>query len=106
MRQQQIQLLLLIGIFIALNALGAFVNFKWDLTEEQRYTLTEPTRQLLADVEDVIYVEVLLDGELPAGFKRLQRSAEEMLAEFSSVNGLIQYRITDPQEGSPSPSTA
>ena len=29
---------------------------------------------LLESLDDVVYVEVLLEGEFPAGFKRLQRS--------------------------------
>lgn len=98
--QQRIQYLIGIGILIALNVVGGMVYKKWDLTEDRRYTLTEATEDLLRSVDEVIYIDVLLDGELPAGFKRLQRETQEMLREFSNRNGLIHYNITDPQDGS------
>lgn len=97
--QQRIQYLVFIAILVALNVLGAFVFKKWDLTEDKRYTLTAPTVNLLNDVDQVMFVNVLLAGDLPAGFKRLRRSAKEMLDEFRSKNGLINYQFTDPQEG-------
>lgn len=97
--QQRIQYLILIVILVALNVLGAFVFKKWDLTEDKRYTLTEPTVNLLQDIDQIIYVNVLLSGDLPAGFKRLRRATQEMLNEFTNRNGLIHYKFSDPQEG-------
>ena len=98
-RQQRIQLLVLLAILVALNFLGGFLYTKWDLTEDKRYTLTGPTTELLNSVEEVIYIEVLLSGELPAGFKRLERATRELLREFSSRNGLVHFKFTDPQTG-------
>ena len=71
-----------------------------DLTEEKRYTLTSGTKQLLENQEDIIFVRVLLDGEFPAGFKRLQEAAREMLEDFRSVSPYIEYEFYNPNEGS------
>lgn len=98
--QRTIQYLFGIAICIALNALAGSIFWQWDLTEDKRYTLTKPTVDLLNNVDDVIYVHLMLEGDLPAGFKRLQRSAKEMLDEFRSENGLIHYRVSDPRKGS------
>lgn len=98
--QQRIQYLIIIGILVSLNVLGAFVYKKWDLTEDKRYTLTEPTVNMLEDIDQVIYVNVLLSGDLPAGFKRLRRATQDMLNAFANRNGLIHYKFSDPQEGS------
>jgi gliding motility-associatede transport system auxiliary component len=97
--QQRIQHFIVIGILIAANALGAYVYKKWDLTEDKRYTLTKPTVKLLQDVDQVVFVNVLLAGDLPAGFKRLRQATKEMLDEFTNRNGLIHYQLSDPQEG-------
>lgn len=96
---QNIQYIIGIGILIALTVLGRYVFFQWDLTEENRYTLTQPTQDLLASLEEPIYVSVLLEGDFPAGFKRLQRGTQEMLDEFQKRNGLIQYAFDDPRAG-------
>lgn len=71
-----------------------------DLTEEKRYTLTEGTKNLLEKQEDIIFVRVLLEGEFPAGFKRLQSATREMLEDFRSVSPYIEYEFYNPNEGS------
>lgn len=70
-----------------------------DLTEEKRFTLTTGTKKLLREVDDVVFVRVLLDGEFPAGFKRLQSSTRDMLAKFRSENSLVEYEFEDPAAG-------
>ena len=89
-------LALLIGFCIVINIIFSFVNFKIDLTEEKRFTLTPSTVQMLNGLKDNIYVEVLLEGQFPAGFKRLQESTKDLLDQFRSESPYIQYRFFDP----------
>ncbi|HRK82429.1 MAG TPA: gliding motility-associated ABC transporter substrate-binding protein GldG [Saprospiraceae bacterium] len=70
-----------------------------DLTEEKRFTLTSGSKQLLREVDDVVFVRVLLDGEFPSGFKRLQNATRDMLAKFRSENSLVEYEFEDPAAG-------
>jgi gliding-associated putative ABC transporter substrate-binding component GldG len=51
-------------------------------------------------VKDRIYVRVLLDGEFPAGFKRLQTATREMLDDFRSESSYIDYQFENPGKGS------
>ncbi|MEM1124271.1 MAG: gliding motility-associated ABC transporter substrate-binding protein GldG [Bacteroidota bacterium] len=96
MRQSILQLLLVIGIAIGLNIIGNYFYDAIDLTEENRYTLTQPTQQLLTELDDIVFVNVLLEGEFPAGFKRLQKSTREILDDFRGISGYIQYEFKDP----------
>ncbi len=98
--QSLLQLGLVIGIALFLNILGNAFFTHFDLTEDKRFTLTKPTRELLRNLDDVVYINVLLEGEFPAGFKRLQRSVRELLGEFRSQSGYIEYNFTDPSIGS------
>lgn len=104
-RQALIQLVLLIGILLFVNILangrlgGNALYTYWDMTEEKRYTLTQPTEQLLEELDDIVYIRVLLDGEFPAGFKRLQSATQDILDDFRSVSGLIEYSFEDPGAG-------
>lgn len=98
---RRLGLFLSLGILLALNILGSYFYFTIDLTEEKRYTLTQSTLELLDDIPGPIYAEVLLGGSFPAGFKRLQRSTREMLDEFRSRNGFVDYTFQDPNDGSP-----
>ncbi len=99
-QQSFFQLGLVIGIAIFLNILGNAFFTHVDLTEDKRFTLANPTKQILNELEDVVYVEVLLEGKFPAGFKRLQRSVKELIEDFRSESGgLIEYSFIDPNKG-------
>lgn len=97
--QGNVSLFLVLGILLAINFLAAFMPVVIDLTEDNRYTLTTATRSLLQEVEGPVYVEVLLGGSFPAGFKRLQRATREMLDDFRGETGLLEYTFTDPNTG-------
>lgn len=86
---------------ILLNVIANRYFFRIDLTEEKRYTITDATKETLKNLEDVVYVEVYLEGSFPSGFKRLQNAVREMLEEFRMYGGgNIQYEFIDPTQAS------
>ena len=88
-----------IGIvcIVALNILSANYFMRWDLTEENRYSLTDATKNLLRELDDEVDIKVYLTGDLPAGFRRLQSSTREMLEEFKVYAGSnIRFTFIDP----------
>ncbi|MBA3705332.1 MAG: gliding motility-associated ABC transporter substrate-binding protein GldG [Bacteroidetes bacterium] len=90
---------LAIIIVILLNFVGSFVFHRFDLTSEKRYTLSDATKKLLSQLNDVVYVKVYLEGEFPAGFKRLRNETKEMLDEFRAYsNDNIEYEFINPSE--------
>ncbi len=97
--QAIIQFALFCGILLFVNILANTFYAHLDLTEEKRFTLTGPTQEMLKGLNDRIYIQVLLDGEFPAGFKRLQTATREMLDDFRSVSSLVDYRFEDPTVG-------
>ena len=54
----------------------------FDLTEENRFSISEPTKVLLENLDEEVYVEVYLEGGLPSGLRRLRNAIEETLEEF------------------------
>lgn len=104
-RSQRSQALLQFGLFCGIllfvNVLANVFFTHFDLTEEKRFTLTEPTRELIRGLDDQVYVEVLLGGDFPAGIRRLQQATREMLDDFRGLNGYIDYEFTDPTQGTP-----
>lgn len=92
-------LLEIIAVFLALVCANLWIQthfFRVDLTEEGRYTLTEATKTVLTELEQPVYVEVYLAGELDASFERLRRSVEETLDEFKVYAGEnINYSFVD-----------
>ncbi len=85
-------------VFVAiLNFLGSSYFFRIDLTEEKRYTIKSQTKELLSNLDDAVYVEVFLEGELNPGFERFKRSIRETLEEFRIYSkDRVRVTFTDP----------
>ncbi|MEO9802479.1 MAG: gliding motility-associated ABC transporter substrate-binding protein GldG [Reichenbachiella sp.] len=99
--QKRIESLLKLAIgivmIVILNQLAGLFPLRLDLTEEKRYSVTPATRALLNDLQETVYVEVFLEGEMPAGFKRLRQAIEETLNQFDYYSaGLVQVDFIDP----------
>ena len=89
-------LILLLGI----NYLASLVHMRVDLTTEKRYTLSQPTRRLLKNLHERVTVTVFLQGDMPAGFKKLRNSAQELLQEFRELSGnRLQINFQRPGQG-------
>ncbi len=98
-KRDLIALALGIIILILLNVVGSFIFHRFDLTSEKRYTLSDATKKLLTNLDDVVYVKVYLDGDFPAGFKQLRSETKEMLDEFRVYSkDNIEYEFIDPSE--------
>lgn len=95
-----IQLAIIVAIVIVINIIAHFLYFEIDLTADKRFTLSENTKNVVASADDNITIKVLLDGEFPAGFKRLQSSVKDILDNLRDVNPKIVYEFEDPNEGS------
>jgi len=76
-----------------------YVPWRLDLTEEKRYTISDATKELLENLDDVIYIEVYLEGDLNAGFRRLRNAIAETLDEFRVYGGSrVEYKFVNPDE--------
>ncbi len=88
-----------IAVIVMICIISTFEFKRFDLTSEKRHTLSEPTKELLSGLDDVVYVRVYLDGELPLGFRRLRTAIREKLDELRVYGGgHIQYEFVNPSE--------
>lgn len=86
-------------LLVLINLLASSHFFRIDLTEEKRYTIKPQTKEMLANLDDEVFVEVFLEGELNPGFKRFQKAIRETLDEFRIYsNNKIRYTFTDPNQ--------
>ncbi|MBI3483181.1 MAG: Gldg family protein, partial [Bacteroidetes bacterium] len=88
-----------IAFVILLNSLTSLYFFRIDLTEEKRYTIKLQTKELLKNLDDEVFIEVFLEGDLNSGFKRFQKSVKETLEEFRIYsNNKVKFIFTDPAQ--------
>ncbi len=95
-RQHFLQLLLVLVIIVVVNVISNRIFTRFDLTTEKRYTLSDATKSTLKNLDDIVYFKIYLEGEFPAGFKRLKRETKEMLDEFRAFNKNIEYEFINP----------
>ncbi|MEJ7766202.1 MAG: gliding motility-associated ABC transporter substrate-binding protein GldG [Chitinophagaceae bacterium] len=92
---------LVLLLFLAVvNIVASIFHFRIDMTAEKRYTLSRPTINLLDQLDAPVVVTVFLAGEMPAGFKKLANSSEELLQEFKDIGkNNVQFKFEKPGEG-------
>jgi ABC-2 type transport system permease protein len=91
-------LLISLLIILSVNLLGTRYFVRLDLTSEKRFTLTPATRQLLRELDDFVHFKVYLEGDFPAGFKRLRNHTREMLDEFRAYSDMVSYEFINPTQ--------
>ena len=88
---------------VVINLLASFVYTRFDLTEDKRYTLSDPAVKVAQKFETPVIVDVLLDGNIPAEFSKLKAETIQLLRSFGSKNSNIKYNLVDPLEDSENP---
>ena len=97
-KNQIVSFVVAVVIVVLVNVIGSFVFTRFDLTSEKRYTLSPTTKEILNGLNDYVYFKVYLEGEFPAGFKKLRRETKEMLDEFRAYTKYIDYEFINPAE--------
>ena len=87
----------LVGVLI-LNIFGSHLYTRIDLTEDQRFSLSEATKNLVNEAEAPVTIDILMDGNLPSEFRKLRQETDQLLEEFNAINPNIDYVFTNPLE--------
>lgn len=97
-RSQLLSFTITLIVIVAVNVIGSFVYTRFDLTSEKRYTLSDTSKEILRNLDDYVYFRIYLEGEFPAGFKKLRKETKEMLDEFRAYSKYIDYDFINPSE--------
>jgi gliding-associated putative ABC transporter substrate-binding component GldG len=97
--QQNIKTLgITVFVLIVLNVLGSLFFHRFDLTKDQRYTLSETSLQIVKQVKNPLSIKIYMQGDLPADFRRLQQETKQLLEEFQAYNSNIVFEFVNPLE--------
>ena len=92
---------LVIAGIILLNVLAGFIHVRFDLTEDERYTLSAEALHTVSEFNGPVIIDVLLQGDLPSEFVKIKQETARLLEQFAVENPLIKYSFVDPlEEGS------
>ncbi|GAB1449333.1 gliding motility-associated ABC transporter substrate-binding protein GldG [Bacteroidota bacterium] len=105
--QSLLEFVLVLVLVFLVNILLSGWFFRIDLSKEKRYSLSESSKKLASRISSPLYIKVYLEGEFPAGFRRLGRSVKEILDEYRVYsNNQIQYEFIDPFENADAKKTS
>lgn len=85
-------------LFIGVNFMASKVYHRLDLTQDQRYTLSEAAKESIASVNSPITIDIFLKGTFPPEFKKLQIETEQLLSGYRSYNPNIRFEFINPLE--------
>ncbi|MEP7277079.1 MAG: gliding motility-associated ABC transporter substrate-binding protein GldG [Bacteroidota bacterium] len=92
--------LILLALLVLVNYAASWFTVRADLTAEKRFTLSQPTKKMLKQVNGQVNITVFLDGNLPKDFKKLRNSTTELLQEFKEIGrSNIRYVFEKPGAG-------
>jgi len=92
-------LILAVGL---INYIASIIHERIDLTNEKRFSISQPVKTLLRTIDQRMEIYIFLRGDIPAGFKKLAVSAQETLQEFQEYsNGNIHYKLISADEKIP-----
>lgn len=96
-------LVIAIVFVFLINIISSFVNKRWDMTEDERYSLSEGTINFLSNdsiLTNKITLRIYLAGNLPSEIKVFKNALEDKLKEFRQFAGdKIQYQFINPLDG-------
>ncbi|WP_269235199.1 gliding motility-associated ABC transporter substrate-binding protein GldG [Flavobacterium flavigenum] len=88
-----------IFVLVVLNVLGSLFFYRFDLTKDKRYTLSETSLKIVKQVENPMSIKIYMDGgDLPPDFRRLQQETKQLLEEFHAYNKNIVFEFVNPME--------
>ena len=88
---------------LAVNYIAKQWHTRIDLTQDKRYTLSEVRKKTLAKIQNPIVIDVLLKGNIPTEFKKLQTETIQLLDEYAATNNNIIVNFVNPLEGEEHP---
>ena len=86
---------------LVLNFIVGQINWKYDFTEDKRYSISDNTKAILENINEPVFAEILLAGDFDKGPARLQQATEDLLRSFQEINGKVRYNYNDPFDGAP-----
>lgn len=93
-----LKIVLVLLVLVVLNWIGTKVYKRFDLTQDQRYTLSPSALATVKDVKAPLIVDIFLEGSFPSEFRRLRNETEQLLEEFALDNSHIKFNFINPLE--------
>jgi len=97
--QRWFRILLIAGVILAANVLLNRLFFRLDFTGDNRYTLSNPTKDILKNLDDPVTVSAYFSEGLEPQIELVKSDFKDLLEEYSKRSGgNLVYEFINPSE--------
>ncbi len=94
-----ITVLIVIGILIVINFLSYNIFFRWDLTQNKDYSISDVSKNIAKNLDDIVNIKLYFSETLPKQYVTLPQEVGDLLDEYANYsNGNIQIEFINPDE--------
>lgn len=94
-----ISIILLIGVTLLLNILSQDFFFRWDLTENHRYSLSSASKNIVKNLEAPVTVKAYFSDNMPPNIEQVKQDFRDLLVEYANISGKnLVYEFINPNE--------
>ncbi len=93
-----ISLVGIILLIIVVNILSNKYHFKFDLTENHIYSLSDASKNIVKKLDDNLIIKCFFSSNLPENYAINKRYLKDLLDEYASYSsGKLKYEFIDPE---------
>ena len=93
------QLFIIIAILLVINLISDQLFFRLDFTADKQYTLSDATKDILRELEDVINITAYYSEDLPPQLIKSRKDFVDLLVEYENrSDGSIVYEFINPNK--------
>ena len=94
-----IQLIVVLAIILVANLISNSLYFRLDFTEDDRYTFSQATEDVLDELNGVITIKAYFSEDLPAQLLKSKQDFKDQLVEYETRSGgNIVFEFINPNE--------
>lgn len=91
--------MLLIVILFLLNGISRNYFFRWDLTDNDMYSLSTSSESVVEQVDDLLTMKVYFSDDLPGEYANNRRYLQDILEEYEALSdGNIRFEFFRPED--------
>ena len=94
-----IYIAVVVGIVVFANLISQRLFFRWDLTRNSIYTLSESSRNIIGQLDDRLLAKVYFSDDLPGDYANSRRYLQDLLEEFQAYSdGKFHFEFYRPED--------
>ena len=98
-KEGQIIFTVVVVLFLLVNYLISGISLRYDASSGKAYTLSESTKKILHNLDDLVNVKFFVSSDLPAKLVPLKTDVTDTLAEFKKEGkNKVALKIVDPKK--------